>query len=212
MTDRHPKLTLSAEERELVRNSGWIHAKHRIIETVVRLFGAVHEKQRTITEFVRHEENNGYDPMAVPAKISRGERYLGLPYVVLDYPRCFGNPDIFAIRTIFWWGNFFSVQLLLQGTFRTKFDGKLGAAYEKLKAAGFSICVTDNPWQHHFERDNFLPIDELSSDAYRQMIRQKAFIKLGMRMELREWDEAEEKLTGGYALLMEILTNQAPNL
>ena len=31
-------------------------------------------------------------------KISKGENYKGLPYVMLDYPRCFGKTDIFAIR------------------------------------------------------------------------------------------------------------------
>lgn len=211
MTDRHPKLTLSAEELELVGNSNWILAKHRIIETVVRLFGSVHEKQRSITEDLWNGKNNSDDPMDIPAKISRGERYRDLPYVVLDYPRCFRNDDIFAIRTLFWWGHFFSVQLLLQGKFRTTYEENLGAAYEKLRAAGFSICIADNPWQHHFDRDNFIPVETLSDDDYRQIIRKKSFIKVGNRIPLQEWDDAEEKLVAGYVLLMEILNAQAPS-
>ncbi len=211
MKDSQPKLTLSAEELELVCNSGWIHTKQRITETVIRLFGAVHEKQRIISEQYLKPEQDNENPIRIPAKISRGERYLGLPYVVLDYPRCFGNEDLFAIRTLFWWGNFFSVQLLLQGKFRNNYAENLAAAYEKLKAVGFSICIADNMWQHHFERDNFLPVEELSPDAYGELIRKHSFIKLGKKIALQEWNEAEDKLTAGYELLMKLVNGQAPS-
>ena len=49
-------------------------------------------------------------------KIAKGENYLQLPYVLLDYPRCFDKENIFAIRTMFWWGNFFSITLHLSGS------------------------------------------------------------------------------------------------
>ena len=40
-------------------------------------------------------------------RISRGEQYQRLPWVMLDYPRIFGKEDIFAIRTFFLVGKLF---------------------------------------------------------------------------------------------------------
>ncbi len=34
---------------------------------------------------------------------------------MLDYPRAFGRDSIFACRTFFWWGRFFSLTLHLAG-------------------------------------------------------------------------------------------------
>ena len=51
----------------------------------------------------------------VEPKISKGEKYKGLPWVMLDYPRIFGKEDIMAIGTRFWWGHYFSVTLHLKG-------------------------------------------------------------------------------------------------
>ena len=51
-------------------------------------------------------------------KISKGENYKDLPYVMLDYPRCFQKEKTIAIRTFFWWGNFFSINLQLSGEYK----------------------------------------------------------------------------------------------
>jgi len=66
----------------------------------------------------------------VSPKISRGENYLGLPYLVLDYPRLFRPDAVLAIRTFFWWGHFFSSTLQLSGGYKTEFLSRLQAAQE----------------------------------------------------------------------------------
>ena len=48
-------------------------------------------------------------------KITRGENYQLLPYVILDYPRCFQKEQVFAIRTMFWWGKGISITLHVSG-------------------------------------------------------------------------------------------------
>ena len=61
-------------------------------------------------------------PLAIPrgenaysGKISRGENYRGLPYLILDYPAYFSQKDIFAFRTMFWWGHFFQCRTTSTG-------------------------------------------------------------------------------------------------
>ena len=47
------------------------------------------------------------DALTIAGKISRGENYKGLPYLVLDFPRLSQDNRIFIYRTMFWWGNYF---------------------------------------------------------------------------------------------------------
>lgn len=210
MANKPSKITLSAEELELVTNSGWIKTKQEIIKKVICLFGAVHAAQQNL---VLHEfgEPEAQSPFALSAKIARGEQYLGLPYVVLDYPRCFQHDAILAIRTIFWWGNFFSTQLLLQGACKEKYGSRLLAGYGTLRDADFSICVSDSPWHHHFERDNFLPIGQMTNESFNNLLLEKPFIKVGNRIGLEDWLVAEERLVEGYGVLIRLLSNQAPS-
>src|SRR6187402_1143085 len=74
-------------------------------------------------------------------KISRGENYKGLPYVILDYPRLFGREDVFAVRTMFWWGHSFHVTLHLKGKYQAMFLPVIRQRLSMLAAAGFQVAV-----------------------------------------------------------------------
>src|SRR5258705_2608323 len=97
--DMVTKIRLSKLEKEIIENKEWILTKHTIINKVYKLFGELNEiyKQVSAEEQVFPElyKNAG-------GKISRGENYEGLPYVMLDYPALFSKENIFAIRTLFW--------------------------------------------------------------------------------------------------------------
>ena len=98
--------------------------------------------------------------MAIPPKISKGENYKGLPYLVLDYPRYFGKDDHFAIRSMFWWGNFFSITLHLSGIYKKMYENKIEASFTLLKEESFFIGISDDQWEHHFETSNYLPLEK----------------------------------------------------
>ena len=85
--ESNTKIQLSAVEMDLVNNTGWIIAKHDIIKKVYVLFGDLTELMRwelEKTDNILPEKVN-----AKNAKISRGENYKLLPYVMLDYPAVF---------------------------------------------------------------------------------------------------------------------------
>ncbi len=54
------------------------------------------------------------DALTMSGKISRGENYKGLPYVVLDFPRYSNGEKVFLYRTMFWWGHYFICLLISQ--------------------------------------------------------------------------------------------------
>jgi hypothetical protein len=109
------KIQLSAEELSLVQNAGWLLTKNTIIEKVFALFGDVAHQMRD--NFAAGEGIIPAEVLVPSPKISKGENYKGLPWVMLDYPRFFNREDAFAIRTMFWWGHFFSVTLHLKGAY-----------------------------------------------------------------------------------------------
>ena len=94
-------------------------------------------------------------------KISRGENYKGLPWVMLDYPRVFGKEDVFAIRTMFWWGHAFSVTLHLKGEWKRLFLPVIIDRKDAFAAAGFQWGVMEDEWEHGHTGDNYRPMGEL---------------------------------------------------
>src|ERR1700733_538931 len=139
VNSRMSKIQLSEEEMQLVSNSEWILTKHRVIEKVYQLFGNLSTKMQL------YLQGNGQllapEILQLPAKISKGEHYEAMPYVVLDYPRLFSKENVFAIRTFFWWGNYFSITLHLKGKFHQQWYKKIskGIAEKKLRDFYFSI-------------------------------------------------------------------------
>ncbi|HEX3934359.1 MAG TPA: hypothetical protein VHW43_06740, partial [Puia sp.] len=90
-------------------------------------------------------------------KVSRGENYRGLPWVMLDYPRVFGRADVLAIRTFFLWGHGFNVTLHLKGAYQSLYLPVIRSRREELAAAGFHVGVSDDEWRHEHTAEVFRP-------------------------------------------------------
>ena len=135
------------------------------------------------------EKNNILFPKEVDVKmgkIFRGENYNGLPYLVLDYPKHFSKNSVFAFRTLFWWGNFFSCTIHLQGKALEENRDLLIKKIPSLKKKGIYLCVNDDPWQYHYQKDNYLLIDKLTDKNIRKIFLEKGFIKLSRKLTIKE--------------------------
>jgi hypothetical protein len=197
------KIQLSLLEIDLVNNASWILTKNGIIQKAKQLLLGLQEKQQAYLQ-----SQSSYLPAEVlkpSAKISKGENYQGLPYLILDFPRLFEHKDIFAIRTMFWWGNFFSITLHLSGNYKTMFAQKIIACYELLKETDFFICVHEEQWQHHFEKDNYTPISKWDKDDFEYMLNSGSFIKLANKIPLRQWEDVQEILLQHFKQIIEVL-------
>jgi hypothetical protein len=199
--NKDSKITLSAEEVQLVNNTDWILTKRKIMDKVALLLGSLSERQRVILG--AHPwlpaEATGTSP-----KISKGENYLQLPYMLLDHPRYFKREDFFAIRTMFWWGNFFSVTLHLSGKFKMQYQEKLLHELNKNDRALF-LCVHEGQWHHHFEAGNYLPVNQMEKAVMEQEIINKPFVKVAKRFPLQEWDALPGLLENAFEDLLKML-------
>lgn len=195
------KISLSPEETALVLRADWILTKNAILQKVRRLLETVQSLQQP--------RLSGLPPeVLLPnAKISKGENYRGLPYLVLDQPRYFNGEHIFAIRTLFWWGHFFSSTLHLAGDYKKRYENKIGKAFGFGQEAGFHITINTDPWEHHFGADNVVSLQEITATRFEDIIRNSPFIKLSKKVSLEQWDHAAEKLADISGQLIGVLIN-----
>jgi hypothetical protein len=228
-------LQLSAEELRLVMDPGWILTKNSIIRKVVGLFAGLSEEYRLLWE----GDGAGFTgspglpgSFGLPGspglpgsaglpgspgspKISKGENYRGLPYVMLDYPRLFGREDVLAIRTFFWWGHAFSVTLHLKGEYRETWLPVLRARWGELAAAGFHAGISEDEWRHEHVPENYRPLvsaEDLAAPAGDGRAETGAgqtapgrFLKLSAACGLDRWEEAHEVLSGLFRVLVDVL-------
>lgn len=198
------KVQFSTSELELMGNSEIILTKNKVIQKVKTL---LEELQDDFTEM--YENNPAMLPnniFSIHPKISKGENYQGLPYLILDYPRIFKQEDIFAIRTMFWWGNFFSITLHISGLFKLQYAQNVETSYNKLVQEKFSVCINSDPWVHHFGPDNYMLITSLDYKMFQEACKNQPHLKIAKTISLND-KTVSEKLAESWRFLVKICFN-----
>ena len=195
------KVQFSSSEMELMRNSEIILTKNKVLEKVKTL---IEELQNNLTENNQYNSDSlSTNIFSIHPKISKGENYLGLPYLILDYPRFFKQQDIFAIRTMFWWGNFYSTTLHLSGECKAQYLRKIQPAYNILSQQNFSIGINEDPWMHDFTNDNYIPVISLNEEEFKNRCGEQQHLKIAKTIALND-DNVNQKLTENWQLLAKI--------
>ncbi len=200
------KIHLSSLEKELMQNKEWILTKRSVIEKVCVLFGNMHHVYKEILQ----NENLSLDIFSQDkfGKISKGENYLGLPYVILDYPSVFSKENVFAIRTMFWWGNFFSISLQLAGKSLLTHRA-FSKSFFYLKEKNFFICINENQWEHNFEPNNFIHASKLNAINKKQIF-ERNFFKISKKIGLKDWEDTPEFLEKTFKEIIQFLRLSFP--
>ena len=211
---------------KLAENSEWILTKNRIIQKIISVFaqlaGSFQETANAYAKYLPSEIFN------LSPKISRGEQHRGLPYVMLDYPRIFSKENVFAIRSFFWWGNFFSLTLHLKGDYKNQFEKNIKENRSLLAEKNFYIGVGEEEWRQDFDEDNYLPLGSvgkppgfakklefteppkprrlplLSMDKY---FSGKDFLKLAVKWPLSSCNEMQAILEDHYTFLLKVVAS-----
>jgi len=182
------KIQLSADEWQLVQNSAWILTKHAVIGKVYHLFGQLaHEVQASL------QRPHGLPPEALhlSPKISKGEQYRRLPWVVLDYPRHFSREHVLAIRQFFWWGHYFSTTLQLKGRFQQELAPAIMQAALAGKLAGHYWSAGGDEFNFDV-REGYTAADkQLPTEA---QLQNGSFVKLTILHPFEEWNEMPARL------------------
>ncbi len=192
------KITLSELEAALVNNTEWILTKHTVMHKAGELLAAQVSAINNV--FIDHVTGVAAELSACKPRVFKGERYRDLPYVILDHPAIFSKTDVFALRTMFWWGNFISVTLHLSGKYKKLCAPALQENLYKT-ALPFYISTGNEEWEHHFGDDNYCRIDALDKDGLDKKIVQPSFLKIALQYDLHQWNDMGKLLPAAYSSL-----------
>lgn len=194
------KIHLSGTETELMCNAQILLTKNAILHKIKHMLEAVAFDMQLQVQ----SNSNWYmqDMFAATYKISKGENYLGLPYMVLDYPRQFDVTHICTVRSMFWWGHFFSSTLHITGDFKEQHIEAIEAAYDTLSKYDYYIGINEDQWVHHFDEENYISIGDLSKEEYINYCHQYDHIKIAAKWPLWEWPSAADFLLNSWQILL----------
>jgi hypothetical protein len=179
---------LFPDELNLLENPVFYQLKQRLSDKIQLLLGECSRELAPVIE--AHADIIPEHIRAIPPKISRGENYLGFPWMILDQPRYFKNDDVFAIRTLCWWANSFSITLQLAGPSLQRSLPGLTAAATLLAGKGYYAGINKDPWLHHFGSDNYTRLsDSTNPAAIIKTAAENGFLKIMQRITLDQYAE-----------------------
>lgn len=174
-------------------------AKRAITEKVCDLLQQVKE---TLAHSPAHAafpfpENTDF----LTGKISRGENLKGLPYVVLDFPRLFEQENIFAFRTMFWWGNYFSFTLHLKGRALRQFKKNLLSNLAAQQPRDVLVYVGENEWEHDLAEQGYVSY----KPELNVLLHKRDVMKLSRTIALGDFQRLNVEAESAYTLFLKLL-------
>lgn len=126
-------------------------------------------------------------------KLSKGQKYKNLPYLVSDIPNHFKKGNYFCFRTMFWWGNELSFSIILSGESLKKYQKHILE-----HPIPHYFCINKDPWEHHFERSNYIPSDEISLAEKIRHVEKYGFCKIANKLPIQQLDLLENEALAFY--------------
>ena len=194
------KIQFLPAEMELVSSPDIILTKNAILQKIKSFFEEVQMKQHDILK--RYSSQLPEEVLKISPKISRGENYKGLPWLVLDNPRHFQHNNIFAIRTMFWWGNFFSITLHVSGNNKNDLLKNLTDNVSLLAKNDFYIYHGTKEWEHDIDPGSYKKLSHINEDELQKIFSANSFLKLAVKFTVESLGAIEGKLLRNYELLV----------
>ena len=178
------RIILTKHQLDFARTTEYPLTKHAIIQYIVQLF----------EELGQSLQHNGWESSDKAFKITRGENYQLMPYVVLDYPQLKANDFNLVTRTLFWWGNYCSLNLIVHKDLVK--DGTI-----KLEEPLY-LLTDDQLWNNNinvgYKLVDFIDKSTVSAE----------FIRLAKVIKIEEIDSLPE-LVSGYKAWIKLLLKTA---
>ena len=184
-----------------MRDQDFLITKNQVMEKTFGLLGTVESKLESL--FKQSTIPTWYTKKS--SKISRGEQYQGLPYMILDYPRIFEHEHVLAFRVLFWWGNFFSATLHLGGKYLDQYRDKLLERQNLIRQTPNYFCISDDPWQYHYSHDYYQPAHGMEAERLDQALLTRSFIKISQKWSLEDYGQLPDLVATTWENMMSII-------
>ncbi|MGZ5244293.1 MAG: hypothetical protein ACXWDO_05215 [Bacteroidia bacterium] len=175
-------------EKQIIQDTNFLIAKRHAMQKVDELFSVLQQKLALQEPYILRLEN-ALNTHLQGAKISKGENYKGLPYVVLDFPKYIIGNDVFLFRSMFWWGNFYSFSIFLQGEPLEKLKHFFDTD-DMAKDAELYIGLGDKLWEYDYTAENYVSANTFSATQLKDIMN-KNTVKLSYKFPV---DLSEEEI------------------
>lgn len=199
------ELSFSEKELSYLRDSDFLLTKSEITNKVIYLLGEVRQALKNFLKESGFVFPAGTD--LFNGKISKGEKYKGLPYVVLDFPKLMQKENIFALRTMFWWSREWSCTLHLQGEVLCHYQENLLSNLTGCKNKEIWFCVNAQPWEYDYTENNYHPVHQITPDKISSHLAKNHFVKVSRRLELNRYQELTSFVLDSLLIFLELLGN-----
>lgn len=189
-------IQINEQELKAIQDTAFFDTKKVVSEKINNLLTELQDELATLSK--SYSDILPKEVFYPGGKISKGENYLGYPYLILDYPRVFEKENIFAFRSMFWWGNHFSYTLHVGGKYYEEAKEMLIQNIDSLRLPDLYICVNSDQWEYHFDKENYEPTINFDIKSFLlDSTNEKSFIKLSFKTDLTQWHRL--KSNGLYA-------------
>ncbi|MEO5675568.1 MAG: hypothetical protein ABIQ74_13075 [Chitinophagales bacterium] len=197
------KILLSKKEVQLLAEDSFFHHKKNITEKIYHQLAACVTAIQEAPCF----QKISYPPETdlVRGKITKGENYLGLPFIILDFPRLFSSEKIFAFRTMIWWGQHLSCTLVLDGSESQLAGKKLRENFSFLKKKETFLCINKSPWLHHFGTENFISLKSLQQKDADEFQLNQNFFKVARKIPVSSVNNMENFSAESFEIFSRLL-------
>lgn len=191
-------MVFSEQELALVFNANFIYQKNKLLQNVSILLGELAETLQDKMLPLRLKFNS--ELLDKSGKISRGEQYKGLPYLVLDAPFLMKDKEFIICRTMFWWGHYITLNILIKGnyfkanTLDLKDNLKMNQAILFLKGKDL--------WDNDLNSSSYKEINESNTSEIISQFDDFGFLRLSKKLRFEELGSLEEKAIEFYKMLI----------
>jgi hypothetical protein len=114
-------------------------------------------------------------------KISKGENYKGLPYLVLDYPKINSKKFPILLRTMFWWGKYFSLNILIHDDVKIRIRDN---SFYNTNLNDCKLLVSSNIWEQDLAKEDYM---HLSKEA--MLLKESDYLKISKTVPIESYNE-----------------------
>ncbi|MEM7550826.1 MAG: hypothetical protein AAF363_14175 [Bacteroidota bacterium] len=197
--------TLTSKELGFLMDTDFLVTKSQLIKKMESILS------ETEQSLVRLVQSSGYKfpekTLIKAGKISKGENYRLLPYLVLDYPRLSTKENLFLYRTIFWWGHYFSFTLQMEGHLAQNVLQKLIHDCSEITGKNLLLYSGMDRWCHDLGDPGYISIDTLEVDDLKKILSNLQFLKISAKSPLEDYTKVEENSTQYLKLFAELLSH-----
>ncbi|HET8859235.1 hypothetical protein [Marivirga sp.] len=180
----------TTQELDLASDPTILLIKYRMMEKVWDFLEEMQEEIRI--QLLPFHNKLPKELNLIHGKISKGENYKRLPFMMLDFPAFFTKEDILAFRTMFYWGNFISSTFHLQGKFMKDYGKPLIERFRD--ADGVYFCVNNSPWEYDYKSNNYVLLKELRPEEIEDHLLNMSFIKLSIKFPVEKMPDRKQNM------------------